>query len=851
MKRKLFLAMFAALAAIASARAATDYPFKLLANATGDVDQVQFDPAQVSLTLTNTPGGGRRAIVNIIGALGGPGGTNIVLLAEPGVLLTPQGTGTNGIGADFSLVVSNGGFTINITGGSTGAVANGGSITIPAGGGLSADQTKALIASNATTFIPQQQFLMGYQEGPMTNNGLHGGPIDLANWTDGNGNAFQTFFGFDQYGWSYESNAMPSGITGYRLLGDSAGNIWSGGVLVGNLNNSGTLALAYASTVESARTNAIATNAVAGANLGAVSNNFLNANANTNFVNSTVAGATNQLLTAVPLRDNQYAAWQSLLGRLPVIPPGITVAHANNTSTAWGNDLVDAWASLLPFDYIVLNNPTNALINGYPCLLTTNMVMNFPAIQNVRAYVLNTTWWNVQDSNTSASWSVYFSSATNCALYGYPPFRGLTLVQEESTAFPTNDMAYPVYAGHSETNVYMCGVNAFDLRDAAPASDKVLVAVGTTGTNSCNFTVEDSAFGFGGATAVYPLCTNCMTVCPVAFHGSDPGADYVHNCIFYGQIGNNSFDPSYASPATLDNCYLYMPAIENGNGWTDPDAHRLGSIDTAENSNMFPAIVAPLVHIPTNYCADAQAPNFIPNSNAVANGQTNPVVLGGSLSASSLTATGNVMVGNSVNILNNLNVSSNVNAAVGNFGTVNATGPIIGTGMSSWPLTWNASGFGVTGWNVTFTNITTTSALFQHEWRDGGSGAAIQWLGQRSNHPNVFYLSYGASPTTNEQTSIPIGAFYVSTNSGATWMTNTAAGWTTCSNCGSISDAGSGDFNESIPGPVAMPFGATGPGGTSFVTSGITNAPGNTGTPAFYISVTSTNGQQGEIPVYQ
>jgi hypothetical protein len=594
-----------------------------------------------------------------------------------------------------------------------------------------------------------------------------------------------------------------------------------------------------------------------------ISNNFVTASqgltasnlaasaASTNFVAAIVAGATNQLLTAVPLRDNQYAAWQSLLGRLPVIPPGITVAHANNTSTAWGNDLVDAWASLLPFDYIVLNNPTNALINGYPCLLTTNMVMNFPAIQNVRAYVLNTTWWNVQDSNTSASWSVYFSSATNCALYGYPPFRGLTLVQEESTAFPTNDMAYPVYAGHSETNVYMCGVNAFDLRDAAPASDKVLVAVGTTGTNSCNFTVEDSAFGFGGATAVYPLCTNCMTVCPVAFHGSDPGADYVHNCIFYGQIGNNPFDPSYASPATLDNCYLYMPAIENGNGWTDPDAHRLGSIDTAENSNMFPAIVAPLVHIPTNYCADAQAPNFIPNSNAVANGQTNPVVLGGSLSASSLTATGNVMVGNSVNILNNLNVSSNVNAAVGNFGTVNATGPIIGTGMSSWPLTWNASGFGVTGWNVTFTNITTTSALFQHEWRDGGSGAAIQWLGQRSNHPNVFYLSYGASPTTNEQTSIPIGAFYVSTNSGATWMTNTAAGWTTCSNCGSISDAGSGDFNESIPGPVAMPFGATGPGGTSFVTSGITNAPGNTGTPAFYISVTSTNGQQGEIPVYQ
>ena len=592
-----------------------------------------------------------------------------------------------------------------------------------------------------------------------------------------------------------------------------------------------------------------------------ISNNFVTASqgltasnlaasaASTNFVAAIVAGATNQLLTAVPLRDNQYAAWQSLLGRLPVIPPGITVAHANNTSTAWGNDLVDAWASLLPFDYIVLNNPTNALINGYPCLLTTNMVMNFPAIQNVRAYVLNTTWWNVQDSNTSASWSVYFSSATNCALYGYPPFRGLTLVQEESTAFPTNDMAYPVYAGHSETNVYMCGVNAFDLRDAAPASDKVLVAVGTTGTNSCNFTVEDSAFGFGGATAVYPLCTNCMTVCPVAFHGSDPGADYVHNCIFYGQIGNNPFDPSYASPATLDNCYLYMPAIENGNGWTDPDAHRLGSIDTAENSNMFPAIVAPLVHIPTNYCADAQAPNFIPNSNAVANGQTNPVVLGGSLSASSLTATGNATIGGSETVSNTLTVIGGINAAsqlISGGSTIGGTSIVgyvinqhglVGQTASPWPNTYIAAGF-QSAWNSTYTNnsasySTNWLAYYQQLWKGPGTSVNALWLGQASNQPAVFYLYKGASPS-GTNTSTAYYAPYVSTNSGASWMTNAASGYGVCSDCGSISDAGSGTFNEYIPGPVSLPLGATilqFPGHTNHVwlidTSGLNPNPTN------------------------
>lgn len=98
--------------------AAPDYPFKLIVpNITGDVDQVQFDPTQFSITLTNIPGGGRRGVLEFIGSTGG-GGTNTVLVAERGVLLTSQGTGTNGIGVDFSMVVSNQMNGVQLNGGS-------------------------------------------------------------------------------------------------------------------------------------------------------------------------------------------------------------------------------------------------------------------------------------------------------------------------------------------------------------------------------------------------------------------------------------------------------------------------------------------------------------------------------------------------------------------------------------------------------------------------------------------------------------------------------------------------------------------------------------------------------------
>jgi len=102
--RALFL--LAAQAAVGPAKAANDYNIRLFANVTGDVEQVVLDPSQFSLTLTNFPNGVRRGSLEFIGSSGG-GGTQTVLVAEPGVLLTPLGTGTNGIGADFSIVVSN------------------------------------------------------------------------------------------------------------------------------------------------------------------------------------------------------------------------------------------------------------------------------------------------------------------------------------------------------------------------------------------------------------------------------------------------------------------------------------------------------------------------------------------------------------------------------------------------------------------------------------------------------------------------------------------------------------------------------------------------------------------------
>lgn len=97
--------------------AANDYNFRLIVPPmTGDVEQLQLDPSQFSVSLTNYPSGVRRGVLEFIGSTGG-GGSNVVFIAEPGVLLTPQGAGTNGIGADFSLVLSNGMTNVTLDGG--------------------------------------------------------------------------------------------------------------------------------------------------------------------------------------------------------------------------------------------------------------------------------------------------------------------------------------------------------------------------------------------------------------------------------------------------------------------------------------------------------------------------------------------------------------------------------------------------------------------------------------------------------------------------------------------------------------------------------------------------------------
>ena len=56
------------------------YPFRIISGSTtGEVDETQFSTSDITLTLTNLPGGGRRAIMGIIGGGGGGGGITNVL----------------------------------------------------------------------------------------------------------------------------------------------------------------------------------------------------------------------------------------------------------------------------------------------------------------------------------------------------------------------------------------------------------------------------------------------------------------------------------------------------------------------------------------------------------------------------------------------------------------------------------------------------------------------------------------------------------------------------------------------------------------------------------------------------
>ncbi|MGD1019731.1 MAG: hypothetical protein ABSA12_10490 [Verrucomicrobiia bacterium] len=209
--------------------AANDYNIKILVgtNVIGDAEQVSL-PAGSSCTITDYLNGVREAIISSLAGVGGGGsaapfvlltdncidlttvgtsGTNIigvsygclhgegflmmddlstlesevgaigavtngtVLAAEPGVLLTSQGAGTNGIGADFSLVVSNQALinasntimnalnalpTGNLTNGENGVRLNGGSVVSTA---------------DTTDFYPRASNPAGYVTSAQVTNG--------------------------------------------------------------------------------------------------------------------------------------------------------------------------------------------------------------------------------------------------------------------------------------------------------------------------------------------------------------------------------------------------------------------------------------------------------------------------------------------------------------------------------------------------------------------------------------------------------------------------------------------------------------------------------------------------------
>jgi hypothetical protein len=84
------------------------YPFRLSnATTTGEVDEVFFSASDITLSITNLPGGGRRALIGIIGG-GGAGGTNnTILVAGNGLQFTDEGGGTNLLVIDPSIVATN------------------------------------------------------------------------------------------------------------------------------------------------------------------------------------------------------------------------------------------------------------------------------------------------------------------------------------------------------------------------------------------------------------------------------------------------------------------------------------------------------------------------------------------------------------------------------------------------------------------------------------------------------------------------------------------------------------------------------------------------------------------------
>ncbi len=96
------------------------YPFRIITgNTTGEVDETQFNASDITLSLTNLPGGGRRAIIGIVGGGGVGGSNNTILVAGNGLEFTDLGGGSNSLSIDPSIVatnpIANGAGTFGIT----------------------------------------------------------------------------------------------------------------------------------------------------------------------------------------------------------------------------------------------------------------------------------------------------------------------------------------------------------------------------------------------------------------------------------------------------------------------------------------------------------------------------------------------------------------------------------------------------------------------------------------------------------------------------------------------------------------------------------------------------------------
>jgi hypothetical protein len=107
MKRILILLLAISMFAFSS-RAGNVYPFRLSnITTTGEVDEVFFSASDITLSITNIPGAGKRAIIGIIGGGGGGGSNNTILVAGNGLDFTDLGGGTNSLAIDPSIVATN------------------------------------------------------------------------------------------------------------------------------------------------------------------------------------------------------------------------------------------------------------------------------------------------------------------------------------------------------------------------------------------------------------------------------------------------------------------------------------------------------------------------------------------------------------------------------------------------------------------------------------------------------------------------------------------------------------------------------------------------------------------------